>query len=269
MLQGAQATLIRNTSAVALYFGVYEIMKKQAAEKRGGKPTSLDFLIAGAPQTCAFSLPCCPTACFSQSMGAVSTLAGFRWLPSSVLDGMGRAEGLLLALALLRRRCECFFPVVLVAGAGGGVAYWLFTYPLDLVKSAMQTDAIMPADRKYKGYVDCVRKVRLAWLTLCSESDWLLCKTICSCPLDRVWCRAPPLIDRGSPWFAPSVLRIPFDGCARSSPAVVGGGWLAPIHTRHHALLAPCWPCKRRRLLPDGGVQVLVRLKPFRLQGAA
>ena len=47
----------------------------------------------------------------------------------------------------------------LVAGALGGIAYWLFTYPLDVVKSAMQTDAIMPADRKYKGYVDTVKKV--------------------------------------------------------------------------------------------------------------
>ncbi len=48
---------------------------------------------------------------------------------------------------------------LLAAGALGGIAYWLFTYPLDVVKSAMQTDAIMPADRKYKGYVDAVTKV--------------------------------------------------------------------------------------------------------------
>lgn len=90
LAQGAQATLFRNTSAVALYFGVYEVAKQQAAAAKGGKPSSMDFLFAGAM---------------------------------------------------------------------GGVAYWLFTYPLDVIKSAMQTDAIMPADRKYKSYMDCTRKV--------------------------------------------------------------------------------------------------------------
>lgn len=90
MLQGFQATLIRNTSAVALYFGVYEVAKQQAAAAKGGKPSSMDFLFAGA---------------------------------------------------------------------AGGVAYWLFTYPLDVIKSAIQTDAVMPKDRKYKSYMDCVRKV--------------------------------------------------------------------------------------------------------------
>lgn len=48
---------------------------------------------------------------------------------------------------------------LLAAGAAGGIAYWLFTYPLDVIKSAIQTDAILPADRKYKGYVDTVSKL--------------------------------------------------------------------------------------------------------------
>ena len=47
----------------------------------------------------------------------------------------------------------------MVAGALGGVAFWLLTYPLDVVKSSMQTDAIVPKDRRFKGYVDTVRKV--------------------------------------------------------------------------------------------------------------
>jgi hypothetical protein len=49
---------------------------------------------------------------------------------------------------------------VVCAGALGGIAYWLFTYPLDVIKSAMQTDALLPADRKYRSYPDAVRKVR-------------------------------------------------------------------------------------------------------------
>jgi solute carrier family 25 (mitochondrial carnitine/acylcarnitine transporter), member 20/29 len=88
-----------------LYFGVYEVAKQQAAAAKGGKPSSMDFLFAGAM---------------------------------------------------------------------GGVAYWLFTYPLDVIKSAMQTDAIMPAERKYKSYMDCTRKVRTMSAPLFSVECWVL-----------------------------------------------------------------------------------------------
>lgn len=39
--------------------------------------------------------------------------------------------------------------VVMGAGGAGGVLYWLAIFPVDVVKSAMMTDAINPADRKY------------------------------------------------------------------------------------------------------------------------
>lgn len=38
----------------------------------------------------------------------------------------------------------------LLAGGSGGVAYWVLAYPLDIIKSAMQTDSIYPAQRKYR-----------------------------------------------------------------------------------------------------------------------
>eukprot|EP01117_Protostelium_nocturnum_P002987 TRINITY_DN13918_c0_g1_i1.p1 TRINITY_DN13918_c0_g1~~TRINITY_DN13918_c0_g1_i1.p1 ORF type:complete len:299 (-),score=120.64 TRINITY_DN13918_c0_g1_i1:57-953(-) len=48
---------------------------------------------------------------------------------------------------------------VLVSGGVGGMAYWGFTFPLDVIKSSIQTDAINPAERKYKGWVDCASKI--------------------------------------------------------------------------------------------------------------
>jgi hypothetical protein len=36
----------------------------------------------------------------------------------------------------------------MVAGGIGGLAYWAFTYPLDIVKSSMQTDTVDPTRRK-------------------------------------------------------------------------------------------------------------------------
>lgn len=48
---------------------------------------------------------------------------------------------------------------VLTAGGLGGFVYWLCTYPTDVVKSALQTDAVDRAQRKYSGWVDCAKKL--------------------------------------------------------------------------------------------------------------
>jgi solute carrier family 25 carnitine/acylcarnitine transporter 20/29 len=47
----------------------------------------------------------------------------------------------------------------MVAGSVGGVLFWTLTYPADVVKSALQGDAINPAARKYAGAADAVRKL--------------------------------------------------------------------------------------------------------------
>jgi solute carrier family 25 carnitine/acylcarnitine transporter 20/29 len=49
--------------------------------------------------------------------------------------------------------------VILLAGGVGGFVYWLSTYPADCVKSAMQSDAIHPAQRRYSGVADCCRQL--------------------------------------------------------------------------------------------------------------
>jgi len=51
---------------------------------------------------------------------------------------------------------------VLLAGGLGGMAFWAFTYPTDVVKSSIQTDSIVRSERKYKNYVDAVRKIYAA-----------------------------------------------------------------------------------------------------------
>ena len=42
---------------------------------------------------------------------------------------------------------------VLISGGFGGLGYWVLCYPLDIIKSAIQTDAVDPAQRKYPGTV--------------------------------------------------------------------------------------------------------------------
>ncbi len=46
------------------------------------------------------------------------------------------------------------------------MAYWVVIFPVDVVKSAMQTDAIVKAERKYPDMLTTTQ-VRTTTLTLC------------------------------------------------------------------------------------------------------
>ncbi|KAJ3303389.1 Mitochondrial carrier protein ymc2 [Kappamyces sp. JEL0829] len=43
-------------------------------------------------------------------------------------------------------------------GALSGYTLWVMIYPIDVVKSKIQTDAFNPAEAKYRGAIDCFRK---------------------------------------------------------------------------------------------------------------
>ena len=44
-------------------------------------------------------------------------------------------------------------PQVLSAAGVGGLLYWMMIFPVDVVKSAIMTDSIVPAERKYTGMI--------------------------------------------------------------------------------------------------------------------
>lgn len=46
--------------------------------------------------------------------------------------------------------------VSLVAGGLAGLSYWSFVYPIDYIKTLVQTDDL--ANRKYSGMIDCFNK---------------------------------------------------------------------------------------------------------------
>jgi len=48
---------------------------------------------------------------------------------------------------------------LLTAGGIAGMSYWALIYPADVIKSKMQSDSLMPSERKYKSFFDCWRKV--------------------------------------------------------------------------------------------------------------
>ncbi|CAO3576967.1 unnamed protein product [Absidia cylindrospora] len=57
-----------------------------------------------------------------------------------------------------RQRSELPAWEVCLYGAVSGYALWGTVYPLDAIKSKLQTDAFDPANRKYSGVLDCARK---------------------------------------------------------------------------------------------------------------
>jgi len=46
-----------------------------------------------------------------------------------------------------------------ISGAASGLGYWCLNYPLDVIKTSLQTDASQVQHRKYKGYIDCCRQI--------------------------------------------------------------------------------------------------------------
>jgi len=50
-------------------------------------------------------------------------------------------------------------PRLLLSGATGGILYWAFTYPIDVIKSSMQADHPDRNLRTYKSIPDCISKL--------------------------------------------------------------------------------------------------------------
>jgi solute carrier family 25 carnitine/acylcarnitine transporter 20/29 len=48
---------------------------------------------------------------------------------------------------------------LLTAGSIGGLAYWVLTYPIDVMKSAVQADSCAPAERRFKGLADVAKQL--------------------------------------------------------------------------------------------------------------
>uniref|UniRef100_A0A6B2LC54 Mitochondrial carrier protein n=1 Tax=Arcella intermedia TaxID=1963864 RepID=A0A6B2LC54_9EUKA len=49
--------------------------------------------------------------------------------------------------------------VTLIAGGFGGLWFWVPTYPVDVVKSAIQSDSPHPKEKKYSSMLDCAKKI--------------------------------------------------------------------------------------------------------------
>ncbi|PWN88659.1 putative YMC1-protein of the mitochondrial carrier family [Acaromyces ingoldii] len=109
-----------------------------------------------------------PLDCASQIVrqsGPAGLLRGM--LPTMLRESQGMGVYFLSYEFLVQRhlaetgkqRADLPSVMAMLFGASAGVALWLSAYPLDVIKSRMQTDAISPSERRYKGFLDCASDI--------------------------------------------------------------------------------------------------------------
>eukprot|EP00698_Gefionella_okellyi_P007425 TRINITY_DN1810_c0_g1_i2.p1 TRINITY_DN1810_c0_g1~~TRINITY_DN1810_c0_g1_i2.p1 ORF type:complete len:316 (+),score=43.58 TRINITY_DN1810_c0_g1_i2:76-948(+) len=91
--------------------------------------------------------------------GIIPTLA--RDVPANILYFVAY-EGTKRALAPAGNPDQLSTMQVLTAGSAAGVAFWALVYPIDVIKSVMQTDHSDPKLRKYKGMADAFKQLKAA-----------------------------------------------------------------------------------------------------------
>jgi len=88
----------------------------------------------------------CPTA-LRETIGCAVFLGSFDIMKCKVAEAQGVAV------------VDLPFWAICVTSGIGGLLYWTSVYPVDVVKSAIQSDSISLADRKYKNGWDATRKL--------------------------------------------------------------------------------------------------------------
>lgn len=190
-----ESTLNFSFFTVSIQFAVNEFMKRHLISSnasKGLKDTRLShtqFYISGAAAGIANSLLASPiehvrirlqtqtgeTKLFNGPIDAVKKMhAGsgvkgiFRGIvPTLIREGHGMGAYFLAFEALVDRDIQknkierkdipgwrlCLY------GAGAGYAMWFTAYPIDVVKSKMQTDSLNPKEQQYKGTLDCFKQI--------------------------------------------------------------------------------------------------------------
>ena len=150
--QGRNVTLNRIAAAagftgifVAFVEGPQDLFKCQMQSQGGG----------GKQQAYASTLDCVKT--IVKQRGLLGTLQG---IEATIVRNVIGVTAYFYVYEAARIKFAGEKPVsslspamVMLAGGLGGVGYWTTCYPVDIVKSAVQCDAINPAERKYKSEV--------------------------------------------------------------------------------------------------------------------
>lgn len=100
-----------------------------------------------------------PTQCLSYIYQCEGFRGIFRGLGATTIrDVPGFALYFLSYEYLMRLKNDPGVAYTLLAGGTAGAFSWMFTIPIDVVKSRLQTDGMNGQNRMYSGMIDCFRK---------------------------------------------------------------------------------------------------------------
>lgn len=192
--KGTMTPLVGVGACVSIQFGVNEFMKRHfmsANMKKGHDPVLTDgqFYMSGMAAGMANAILACPIEhirirlqtqttgpalykgpidCIRQ-ISAASGLPGlFRGMgPTLLREGHGMGAYFYTFEALVKRdmasnnieRKDIPGWRLCLYGAGAGYAMWFTVYPIDVIKSKLQTDKLKPSQQVYSGSLDCAKKI--------------------------------------------------------------------------------------------------------------
>ena len=179
-----------------MFFNAVQFMaytKAKEIASGGNKSTTAELTVpqyfaAGAITGAVVSLIECPIDLFKTQLQTqvFQSTPAFSTLPQTVRyvtahNGLlGAYQGFLPTLARNIPAVACYFgvyetvrkmeaqargvrvdqltvPELLIAGSVGGLSYWIGTYPIDSIKSAIQADDVRKDKRRYSGVADAAR----------------------------------------------------------------------------------------------------------------
>jgi len=187
--RGVASPLLGQMFFNAVQFMAYTKAKEIAAGgKAGAELTIPQYFAAGAMTGAVVSLIECPIDLYKTQLQTqvFQPTPAFTTLPQTVRyvtahsGALGAYQGFLPTLARNIPAVSCYFgvyetvrrleaeargvgveqltvPELLIAGSVGGLSYWIFTYPIDCIKSAIQADDVRKEKRRFSGMADAAR----------------------------------------------------------------------------------------------------------------
>ncbi|KAI7875030.1 mitochondrial carrier [Lichtheimia hyalospora FSU 10163] len=191
--KGTATPLVGIGACVSIQFVVVESMKRHFSEKNRGDPlTNAQMYLAGAASGVANSVVSGPVEHIRTRLQVQTAGNGFSGPIDAIrqiyrshgLAGIYKGQGITMAREFqgygayffayewlvrksmernnLTSRADLPSWEVMLYGAGAGYAMWGTIYPMDAVKSKLQTDGFAGSAKKYSSALDCVRKTLAA-----------------------------------------------------------------------------------------------------------
>ncbi|OLL27094.1 putative mitochondrial carrier [Neolecta irregularis DAH-3] len=183
--KGTLTPLLGIGACVSIQFATNEYMKRFFAANNNGAPMRpSQFYLAGMAAGLANAALASPIEHVRIRLQTQSTFSGpldcirkiysayglkgiFRgFFPTAIRESLGAGAYFFTYESLVarelkkgKRRADISSIKLCLFGASAGYAFWLSCYPIDVVKSKLQTDSLVKADQRYKSSIGCFRHI--------------------------------------------------------------------------------------------------------------